>query len=72
MWKSQPPPEKKSPPLSQQPPLKVEVLSSTPFLKIWLQAQPPALQKGAGGAHYDNSRLPKKPYLEESETFFER
>ena len=29
------PPEKSHPPLSQQPPLKVDVLSSTPFLKIW-------------------------------------
>ena len=36
-----PPPEKSHPPLSQRPPLKVEVLSSPPFLKIWLEAQPP-------------------------------
>ena len=36
------------------PPLKVEVLSSPPpFLKIWLEAQPPPpLQKGGGFAHY--------------------
>ena len=28
-------------PVSQQSPLKVEVLSSIPFMKIWLEAQPP-------------------------------
>ena len=32
-------------PLSLQPPQKVEVLLSLPFLEIWLQAQTP-LQKG--------------------------
>ena len=45
------PSRKKSPPLSQQPPLKVEVLSSPPFLKIWLEVQPPLpppQQKGEG------------------------
>ena len=31
-----PPPRKESPPLSQQPPLKVEVLLSPSFMKIWL------------------------------------
>ena len=39
------------------PPLKVEVLSSPQFLKIWLEAQPP-LQKGVGrveGARYASS-----------------
>ena len=43
MWKLQPPPWKKSPPLSRERPLKVEVL--------WLEAQPPPpspLQKGGG------------------------
>ena len=47
-----PPPslEKSCSPLSQQPPLKVEVLSSPPFLKIWLETQPPC-RKG-GGAHW--------------------
>ena len=30
------------------PPLKVEVLSSPSFLKIWLEAQPPS-RKGGGG-----------------------
>ena len=44
-------PEKSHLPLSQQPPLKVEVLSSPPFLKIWLEAQSPQ-QKGRRGAHY--------------------
>ena len=44
---------KKSPPLSQQPPLKVEVLSSPPFLKIWLEAQPPPAER-QGDAYYGN------------------
>ena len=40
-------PLKKSPSLSQQPPLKVEVLSSPPpFLKIWLEAQTPCRKGG--------------------------
>ena len=54
MWKLQPP-EKSHLLLSQQLPLKIEVLSSPPFLKIWLEVQPSplALQKeGAVGAHY--------------------
>ena len=34
------PPEKSHVPLSQQPPLKVVVLSSSLFFKIWLDAQP--------------------------------
>ena len=45
-----PPPLKKvspSSPLSQQPPLKDEVLSSPPFLNIWLEAQLPP-KKGGG------------------------
>ena len=37
---------------------------------------PPSLEKGGGGvrrgAHYDNSMLEKKTYLEESEALFER
>ena len=37
--------------------------SSTSFMKSWLEAQP-SLEKGMAGAHYDNSRLAKKPYLE--------
>ena len=37
--------------LFQQPPLKVEVLSSLPFLKIWQEIQPPSRK---GGAHCDN------------------
>ena len=37
MWKLQPPPPEKSYPLfPNNPPLKVEVLSSPLFLKIWL------------------------------------
>ena len=36
------------------PPLKVEVLSSPSFLKIWLEVQPlPPAEKGGGCAHYD-------------------
>ena len=35
------PPEKNHAPLSQQPPLKVEVLSSSPFFKICLDSQTP-------------------------------
>ena len=48
-----PTPEKSHLPLSQQPPLKVEVMSSSPppFLKIWLEVQPPSSRK-EGGAHY--------------------
>ena len=35
-------------------PLKVEVLSSPSFLKIWLEVQPlPPAEKGGGCAHYD-------------------
>ena len=41
MTNAPPSPQKSHPPLSQQPPLKVEVLSSPPFFKIWLEAQPP-------------------------------
>ena len=53
MWQLQPLPEKSHPPLSQQPPLKVEALSSSPpFLKIWLEAHPPPPAERGGGAHY--------------------
>ena len=48
-------PLEKSHPLSpSNPPLKVEVLSSTHFLKIWLEAQPPppSPAERGGGAHY--------------------
>ena len=43
MWKLHPPPSpwKKSPPLSQQPPLKVEVMSSPPFWKFCFKSNPP-------------------------------
>ena len=36
-------PWKKLPPLSQQLPSKIKVLSSSPLLKIWLDVQPPPL-----------------------------
>ena len=54
---------------------KFEVLSSTPFLKILLEAQRFSIHAerwGRGGAHYDNLRLAKISYMEESETLFER
>ena len=59
MGKLQPFPEKSHPALSQQPPLKVEVLSSPPpFSKIWLEAQPPPLQKGGVPTmvYYNNNK----------------
>ena len=40
------PPEKSHPLFPSNPPLKVEVLPSPPFLKIWLEAQAPPLMKG--------------------------
>ena len=42
-------PEKSHPLFPTNPPLKVLVLSSPLFLKIWLEAQPLPLQKGGGG-----------------------
>ena len=45
---------KKSSPFSQQPSLKVEVLPSPPFLKIWLEVQPPPpppSRKGVGAQY---------------------
>ena len=49
------PPEKSHPLFPNKPPLKVEVLSSpTPFLKIWLEVQPPLpLAESGGVVHYD-------------------
>ena len=53
MSKLQPtPPRKNSPPLSQQPPLKVEVLSSPPPLH-------PVETRG-GGAHYVKLKISKQ------------
>ena len=51
MWKLHPTLEKNHPPLSQEPSSKSwgPAKLPPPFLKIWLEAQPP-LQKG--GAHY--------------------
>ena len=49
------PPEKNYPLFPSNLPLKVEVLSSPFFLKVWLEAQPPPpMQKGGRGAHYVN------------------
>ena len=46
-------PRKKLPPLFQQPPLKIEILSNpAPLLKIWLEAKAtphPLLEMGVGG-----------------------
>ena len=48
-----PHPEKSHPLFPGNFPLKVEVPSSSPFLKIWLEVQPPSRKgKGGGGAHY--------------------
>ena len=51
-----PPPGKKSPHLFRHPPLKTEILSSAPFLKMWLLSPNPSLpqQIRGGGAHYAN------------------
>ena len=43
------PPEKKSPPLSQQPPSKSGGPVKSPFLKIWLEFQPPPSPQQKGG-----------------------
>ena len=54
-----PPPEKSHPPLCQQPPLKVEILPSSPFLKIWLEFHPPSpptLSRRRWGAHYVSAK----------------
>ena len=52
MSKLQPtPPRKNSPPLSQQPPLKVEVLSSPPLHPV---------ETRGGGAHYVKLKISKQ------------
>ena len=60
MWKLQHP-WKKYPLFPSNPPLKVEVLSSPPFLKIWLEVQPPPSRNG--GAHYDNDMRKQTFYI---------
>ena len=47
-----PSPENSHAPLSQQPPSKGGGPVKPPFLKIWLEAQPPPAE--SGGAHYIN------------------
>ena len=54
------PHERNHPSLSQQPPLKVKVLSSPPFWKFGWRLNTP-LKKG-GGAHYE-SMCPNMPFL---------
>ena len=41
----QPPLKKVTPLFPSNPHLKTEVLSSPPFLKIWLETQPPAAER---------------------------
>ena len=50
-------PWKSYPLFSNNPPLKVEVLSSPPFLEIWQEVQPPSRKVGV--AHYDTWWLSK-------------
>ena len=47
-----------------KPPLKVEVLSSPPFLKIWLEVQPPLSpqQKGKGGSTVCTYHIETSPF----------
>ena len=58
MWKLQPPPpEKSQPPHSQQPPLKVEILSNPPFWKFenlrgGSTPLPLSPSRKGGGVHY--------------------
>ena len=40
--------EKGHPMFPNNPPLKTEILSSLPFLKIWWEAQPPCRMGGGG------------------------
>ena len=47
-----PPHEKSHPPLSQQPPLKVEVLSSPPLFENLVGDSTPLQKRGGGGAHW--------------------
>ena len=60
MWKLQPALKKATSLFLSNPPLKVEILSSPPpFLKIWLEAQPPpTLQKGGGGRVHTMAQQP--------------
>ena len=51
MWKLQPPPQKKVTPSFPATPSKSWGRVKPPFLKIWLEVQPPA-ERG-GSAHYD-------------------
>ena len=62
MWKLQPPWKKVTPLFPSNPPLKVEVLSSPPFLKTWLEDQTPSspLQKGGRGVPTMTSILKSK------------
>ena len=56
--------KKVTPLFPSNPTLKVEVLSSPPLIKIWLEAQspPPCRKRGGGGgmevgAHYDDIKI---------------
>ena len=67
-----------SPPCSQQPSEKIEILSTPPFLKIWSKAQPLSPERGGGevhtiggaknslilrGVHFSACKLLMLPYL---------
>ena len=55
VWKLHPP-GKSHLLFPSSPPLKFEVLSSPPFLKIWLEIQPPKYKDGGGGrVNYDDA-----------------
>ena len=59
MWKLHTPSEKSHPLFPSNPPLKIEVLSSPLFLKIWLETQtPPPLQKGVVHTMLEGMRYP--------------
>ena len=67
-----------SPPCSQQPSEKIEILSTPPFLKIWPKAQPLSAERSGGevytmggaknslilrGVHFSACKLLMLPYL---------
>ena len=62
-------PEKSHPLFPSNLPLKIEILSSHPFLKIWSEVQPSSQQKGVGGGggftlcnHYHKAILDVIPF----------
>ena len=57
MWKLQPPLKKVTPVFPSNPPLKVEILSSPLFFKIWLEVQPPCKNRGLHTMAFDNNHI---------------